>query len=135
MTAHRILIIEDNSLNLELVTDLLEAGGFVVSWARTAEEGLSMALQQLPDLVLMDFNLPGLDGLSAIKRLKADPATRHLTAVALTSCAMVGDEESALNAGCDGYLTKPIDTRTFPAAVRHFIALAESRQPNNHPRT
>jgi CheY-like chemotaxis protein len=124
MTRNRILIIEDNVLNLELATDLLEANGFVVSSAQTAEEGLRMARELMPDLVLMDFSLPGMDGLSATRNLKADPATRHLAVVGLTANAMKGDEETALNAGCDGYLTKPIDTRTFIAAVTQFIASA-----------
>jgi CheY-like chemotaxis protein len=128
MTRNRILIIEDNVLNLELATDLLEANGFVVSSAQTAEEGLRMARELMPDLVLMDISLPGMDGLSATKNLKADPATRQLAVVGLTANAMKGDEEIALNAGCDGYLTKPIDTRTFIAAVTQFIASASSRQ-------
>ena len=129
MTGNRILIIEDNLLNLELAKDLLEANGFVVYSARTAEEGLRMARKLLPDLVLMDFGLPGMDGLSATKNLKTDPATRHLTIVGLTAHAMKGDEELALNAGCDGYLTKPIDTRTFVATVKNFLASANLRQP------
>ena len=128
MTRNRILIIEDNLLNLELATDLLEANGFVVSSAPAAEAGLRMARELLPDLVLMDFSLPGMDGLSAIKNLKADPATRHLTVVGLTAYAMKGDEEIALNAGCDGYLTKPIDTRTFIATIKKFIASRNLRQ-------
>ena len=127
MTGNKILIIEDNLLNLELETDLLEANGFVVFSAQTAEEGLRMARELLPDLVLMDFSLPGMDGLSATKNLKADPATRHLAVVALTANAMKGDEEIALNAGCDGYLTKPIDTRTFIATINQFIASAKLR--------
>jgi CheY-like chemotaxis protein len=81
----------------------------------------------MPDLVLMDFSLPGMDGLSATKNLKADPATRHLTVIGLTAHAMRGDEQIALNAGCDGYLTKPIDTRTFIATIKKFIASADSR--------
>jgi CheY-like chemotaxis protein len=81
----------------------------------------------------MDFSLPGMDGLSATKHLKADPATRHLTVVGLTACAMKGDEEAALKAGCDGYLTKPIDTRTFIAAVKNFIASANSRHTKYNP--
>jgi CheY-like chemotaxis protein len=128
MTGHKILIIEDNPLNLELATDLLEANGFVVYSAPTAEEGLRLARELLPDLVLMDFSLPGMDGLSATKNLKTDPATRQLTVVGLTANAMKGDEELALNAGCDGYLTKPIDTRTFVATVNKFITSAKSRQ-------
>ena len=122
MTGKKILIIEDNPLNLELATDLLEANGFIVSSAQTGEEGLRMARELLPDLVLMDFSLPGMDGLTATKNLKTDPATSHLSVVGLTANAMKGDAEAALAAGCDGYLTKPIDTRTFIAAVTRFIA-------------
>jgi CheY-like chemotaxis protein len=128
MTGKKILIIEDNLLNLELTTDLLEANGFVVHSAQTAEEGLRLARELLPDLVLMDFSLPGMDGLSATQNLKADPLTRRLIVVGLTANAMKGDEELALHAGCDGYLTKPIDTRTFIAAVTEFIASAHLRQ-------
>ena len=124
MTGRKILIIEDNLLNLELATDLLEANGFEVHSAQTAEVGLRMALTLLPDLVLMDFSLPGMDGLSATKHLKNDPATRHLMVVGLTANAMKGDEELALNVGCDGYLTKPIDTRTFATTVKNLIAAA-----------
>ena len=131
MTQNKILIIEDNLLNLELATDLLEANGFVVSSAQTAEEGLRLAREILPDLVLMDFGLPGMDGLCATKDLKANPATRHLTVVGLTAHAMKGDEEIALNAGCDGYLTKPIDTRTFIETITRFIASATLRQTTN----
>jgi CheY-like chemotaxis protein len=133
MTGNKILIIEDNLLNLELATDLLEANGFAASSAQTAEEGLRMARELLPDLVLMDFSLPGMDGLSATKHLKADPATRHLTVVGLTAYAMKSDEAAALNAGCDGYLTKPIDTRTFIATVKNFIASANLCQTKSNP--
>jgi CheY-like chemotaxis protein len=128
MTGQKILIVEDNLLNLELATDLLEVNGFAVHSAQTAEEGLRLAREILPDLVLMDFSLPGMDGLTATKNLKADPATRHLSVVGLTANAMKGDAEAALAAGCDGYLTKPIDTRTFIATVAKFIASANLRQ-------
>jgi CheY-like chemotaxis protein len=131
MTGKKILIIEDNLLNLELATDLLEANGFTIFSAQTAEEGLRMARELLPDLLLMDFSLPGMDGLTATKNLKADPATRHVSVVGLTANAMKGDAEAALAAGCDGYLTKPIDTRTFIAAVNKFIASAKLRQTKN----
>jgi CheY-like chemotaxis protein len=133
MTGHKILIIEDNPLNLDLATDLLEVDGFIVNSAVTAEEGLRMARELLPDLVLMDFGLPGMDGLCATKNLKANPATRHLTVVGLTANAMKGDEEIARNAGCDGYLTKPINTRTFTETIRRFIASANLRQTTNDP--
>jgi CheY-like chemotaxis protein len=125
----RVLVVEDNLLNLELVTDLLEASGHIVSHARTAEEGLRLAQQILPEVILMDLSLPGMDGLAATKALRANPATGHLPIIALTAHAMKGDDVSALNAGCDGYLTKPIDTRTFVARVLEFIAAADSRHP------
>ena len=130
MNGHKILIIEDNQLNLELATDLLEANGFNVSSARSAEEGLRMAREILPDLVLMDVSLPGMDGLCATKDLKADPLTRHLIIVGLTAHAMKGDEAIALDAGCDGYLTKPINTRTFVATITQFIESLSHRQAN-----
>jgi CheY-like chemotaxis protein len=123
----RILVVEDNLLNLELVTDLLEADGFIVCQAHTAEEGLRAAHELSPDLILMDLSLPGLDGLAATRALRDDSATRRLTIIALTAHAMRGDETLALHAGCDGYLTKPIDTRTFAAKVAAFIAAANSR--------
>jgi CheY-like chemotaxis protein len=124
----RILVVEDNPLNLELVTDLLEAAGYAVCPARTAEEAFRATLDLSPDLILMDVSLPGLDGLAATRVLKADPATRHLPIIALTAHAMKGDEALALRAGCDGYLAKPIDTRTFVNQVAAFIAEANSRQ-------
>ena len=133
MTQNKIIIIEDNLLNLELATNLLEANGFVVASAQTAEEGLRLAHELLPDLVLMDISLPGMDGLSATKLLKGDPATRQLIVVGLTANAMKGDEEIALKAGCDGYLTKPIDTRTFVATVKAFIAAANGQSAKSNP--
>ena len=123
----RILVVEDNLLNLELVTDLLEAAGFIVCPAHTAEEAFRAARELSPDLVLMDLSLPGLDGLAATRSLRADLTTYHLTIIALTAHAMKGDEALALQAGCDGYLTKPLDTRTFAAKVAAFIAAANSR--------
>lgn len=117
----KILVIEDNRLNLELVTDLLEANGFVVFSAQTAEEGLRMARELSPALVLMDFSLPGMDGLTATRKIKSDPATRHLGVIGLTAHAMRGDQEVALASGCDGYLTKPIDTSTFIESITRFM--------------
>ncbi len=133
MTPQKILIIEDNLLNLELATDLLVASGFVVYSAQTAEEGLRMAAEISPDLVLMDFGLPGMDGLAAAKELKANPATRHLAVVGHSAHAMKGDKELALSAGCDGYLTKPIQTRTFVATITRFMASASERSSAGSP--
>jgi CheY-like chemotaxis protein len=132
MTDKKILIIEDNLLNLELAADLLELNGFVVFSAQTAEEGLRMAREIMPDLVLMDWGLPGMDGLSATRELKTNPATRHLTVVGLTAHAMKGDTEIAFKAGCDGYLTKPMDTRTFIENVTRFMALGDLHQTINN---
>jgi CheY-like chemotaxis protein len=118
---NRVLVIEDNLLNLELVRDLLEAHGFGVLHARTAEEGIRLARETHPDLVLMDLSLPGMDGLAATRALRADSLTKNLKIIALTAHAMKGDETIALEAGCDGYLTKPIDTRKFVPFLRDFI--------------
>jgi len=123
MSSATILIIEDNPLNVELASDLLEASGFRVHATRTAEDGIRLARELSPELVLMDIGLPGMDGLCATRTLKSDAATSHLVVVGLTAHAMKGDEQTALDAGCDGYLTKPIDTRTFVATIKDFIAV------------
>jgi CheY-like chemotaxis protein len=122
MKGPTILIIEDNPLNVELASDLLEANGFDIHSTRTAEDGIRLARELMPELVLMDIGLPGMDGLCATRTLKGDPATARLTVVGLTAHAMKGDEGIALDAGCDGYLTKPIDTRSFVSAIKDFIA-------------
>ncbi len=121
MNGIHVLIIEDNQLNFELMADLLEANGCTVQQAQSAEEGLDLARASSPDLVLMDFSLPGMDGLCATRALKSDPPTRHLPVIAVTAHAMKGDEEIARSAGCDGYLTKPIDTRTFIPTLARFL--------------
>ena len=133
MTGCKILIIEDNEFNLELATDLLEANGFLVVSSRTAEEGLRLAREISPDLVLMDLGLPGMNGLCATKNLKANPATRQLIVVGITAHAMKGDQEICLQAGFDGYLTKPIDTRTFIESISRFMALAGPRPTTKTP--
>jgi two-component system cell cycle response regulator DivK len=117
-----VLVIEDNPLNSGLVVDLLEVNGIDVRCAESAEAGIRLAHEIKPDLVLMDINLPGMDGLSATKILKSDPATSHLTVVGLTAHAMNGDADVALDGGFDGYLTKPFDTRTFAARIKSFIS-------------
>jgi len=121
MAGKTILIVEDNLLNLELATELLEASGYLVLKADSAENGLRLARTASPALILMDLSLPGMDGLAATRALKSDPATTHLKIVALTAHAMKGDDEIARQAGCIGYLTKPIDTRTFTATIAGFI--------------
>jgi len=116
-----ILIIEDNPLNLELATDILEAAGYTVRQALSGEEGLRAARADPPDLILMDLRLPGVDGYAALRALKADPGTSHVPTVALTAQAMKGDEAKVRAAGFDGYITKPIDTRTLPETVARLL--------------
>jgi two-component system, cell cycle response regulator DivK len=121
MAGETILVIEDNPLNLELVRALLEKLGYIVIDSGTAEEGIERAKAEQPQLILMDINLPGTDGLTATTLLKAEPTTRHIPVVALTAHAMKGDDERVQTAGCDGYMTKPIDTRSFAGAVARFL--------------
>lgn len=129
MKPARILVIEDTPANLELVTDLLELAGHTVLSAGSAEPGLELARREQPDLILMDVSLPGMDGLAATRRLKADPATQHIPVVALTSHAMRGDEQQAKAAGCLAYLTKPLDTRAFAGRINALLA-ARLAHPN-----
>ncbi len=117
----KILIVEDTPVNMELVTDLLEVAGYQVIQAETAETGIERARAEAPDLILMDIGLPGLDGLTAAGILKRGQLTKDIPIIALTSHAMKDDEERITAAGCDGYITKPIDTREFPKTVAGFI--------------
>ncbi|UCE40876.1 MAG: response regulator [Candidatus Aminicenantes bacterium] len=121
MAGEKILIIEDNPMNMELTTDLLKVSGYVIIQAETAEEGIAMAREQLPDLIIMDIGLPVMDGLSAVEILKKDEKTKDIPILALTSYAMKGDREKILEAGCEGYLAKPIDTRKFADEVRAIL--------------
>lgn len=116
----KILVVEDNPLNLELTTDLLEMAGHQVLQAESGERVLEIVRQDLPDLILMDVSLPGKDGLELTSELKADPELRGIPVVAVTAHAMAGDQERVLAVGCEGYLTKPIDTRTFAQQVERF---------------
>ena len=124
MKIARILVVDDNPTNLKLVSDLLAFEGHEVLNAMDAEEAQIVLADTLPDLILMDIALPGMDGLTLTRLLKADPRTRHIRVVALTAFAMKGDEQKALDAGCDGYITKPINTRTLPGEVAGILALA-----------
>ena len=121
MASETILIVEDNFMNMELVTDILEANGYRVIQAITGNEALNKVNETSPDLVLMDIQLPGLDGLTATGIIKDNPETRDIPIIALTAHAMRGDEEKALMAGCDGYISKPIDTRALPITVREHL--------------
>ena len=120
-----ILVVEDNEANQMLARAVLELEGYAVEVAGSAAEAFDVLGARQPDLILMDVQLPGEDGLSATRRLKADPATAPIPVVALTAHAMTGDRDLALNAGCAGYIAKPIDTRTFGAQVRQFLLIAD----------
>jgi two-component system cell cycle response regulator DivK len=121
MTGESILIVDDNAINLKLAKVLLEREGYAVATASDAEEAIEMVKTCNPTLILMDIQLPGMDGLSLTRQLKADPATRHIAIVALTAYAMKGDDLKAKEAGCDGYITKPIDLDTLPGAIAKFV--------------
>lgn len=119
-----ILIVEDNAVNLKLMRVLLTSEGYEVRTATEAEEALEILKKFWPRLILMDIQLPGIDGLELTRRLKADPATRDIGILALTAYAMKGDEERVLKAGCDGYIAKPIDTRRLPEMVAEYLKKA-----------
>lgn len=121
MDTATILVVEDNPLNMELVCDILEANGYAVYQASAADEGIKIAKENIPHLILMDIQLPGMDGLAATQILKNDIITRDIPVVALTAHAMKGDEQKAFEAGCCGYITKPIDTRELPKLVKTFF--------------
>jgi two-component system cell cycle response regulator DivK len=117
-----ILVVEDNAANMQLSTFLLESAAYTVLAATNAEIGLTLARERRPDLILMDIQLPGMDGLQATALLKADETTRDIPVIALTALAMKGDEERILAAGCDGYIAKPLDYKDFLAAIKARLA-------------
>lgn len=122
MAGPPILIVDDNPVNLKLARVTLAIAGYDVRTAADAEEALALLAAFHPRLILMDIQLPGMDGLTLTRRLKADAATRGIVILALTAYAMKGDEQKALDAGCDGYITKPIDTRMLPVLVARHLA-------------
>jgi CheY-like chemotaxis protein len=122
MKKKTVLMIEDNEFNMILARDLLQFEDFTVVDAYDAEAGIRKAHETKPDLILMDIQLPGMDGLAATRIIKKDPALREIPVVALTACAMKEDKKQAIAAGCIGYIPKPIDTRSFVKVVAQFIA-------------
>lgn len=121
MSNKTILVIEDNELNMKLVRSLLKMGKYEVLEASDAETGMKLLRKQKPDLILMDIQLPGMDGLTATKMIKADPDMQDIPVVAFTSFAMDGDEKKAFQAGCVGYITKPLDTHNFLISLEKFF--------------
>ena len=117
----RILVVEDDQASRRLVTAILELEGYDVEVATTAAQASRLIIERGPDLILMDVQLPGEDGLSFTRRLKADPLTAGIPIVAVTALVTSGDRERTIAAGCDGYLAKPVDTRTFASDIRRFL--------------
>lgn len=122
MANARILIVEDNPKNLKLIRDLLQFKGYQTIEADSAEAGIELAREQHPTLILMDIQLPGIDGREAMKVLKADASTQQIPIIALTASAMKGDRERLLAEGFDGYIPKPIDIKAFPEQLESFLS-------------
>jgi two-component system cell cycle response regulator DivK len=121
MGAATVLVVEDNSLNMKLVRDVLQMAGYTVLEATTGEEGVRLALASLPDLVLMDLQLPGIDGTEALRQIQQQAGERMMPVVAVTASAMPSDREAAARAGFDGFLEKPINVRALPAQVASYL--------------
>jgi two-component system, cell cycle response regulator DivK len=126
MSGHRILVVEDNPLNLKLVRDVLTAFGYEVVEAQSGEEGVALAGTCSPDLVLMDLQLPGIDGYEALRLLRQDPGFGDVPVVAVTAFAMTTDRERTSREGFDGYIGKPISVRELPDQVRGFLGNGRS---------
>jgi len=118
-----VLVVEDNDMNMQLVEYLLEEGGYAIVKATSGEEALALTRSetQRPDLILMDIHLPGMDGLSVVREMKSDDRTNQIPILALTAHAMRGDKDRFLEAGCDGYISKPIDVKTFLTSIEQYM--------------
>jgi len=127
MTGERILIVDDNRPNTRLLHFILADEGHEVRTAHDAADALAVLQEFTPRLILMDLQMPGMDGLTLTRKLKADPATRDILVIAVTAYAMKGDEDKALAAGCDGYISKPIDTQALPRLVSDCIGRSDAR--------
>ncbi|MBW8847424.1 MAG: response regulator [Burkholderiales bacterium] len=121
MAGERVLLVDDNELNLDLAQYVLEADGFVVDRALHVDEAWARLRAYRPDIALVDIQLPGSDGLSLVRAIKATPGLADIPVIAFTAYAMQGDEQRFLAAGCDGYLAKPIDVHSFAAQVRSYL--------------
>ncbi len=122
MSARKILVVEDNDMNMQLVEFLLEEGGYEIVKATSGEEALAITRDGVaPDLILMDIHLPGMDGLSVVRAMKGEERTARIPILALTAHAMRGDKDRFLEAGCDGYISKPIDVKTFISSIERYL--------------
>lgn len=121
MAGERILLVEDNALNRRVTEFILKSQGYVVIEAKSGHEALELSRVHLPDLILMDLQLPGLDGFATTRALKSEARTQFIPVVALTAYAMSGDEDRAIAAGCEGYITKPVDPDKFPELVAAYL--------------
>lgn len=121
MSKERILVVDDNATNLKLVAYLMKANGYEVDTALDAESALEKIAANPPRVILMDLQLPGIDGLELTRRLKSDPSTAGIIIIAVTAYAMKGDRDKAVLAGCDDYITKPLDTRTLPETIARHL--------------
>ena len=128
-----ILVVDDNPTNLKLAADVLECEGYAILHARDAAEAQAVIAQTVPDLILMDIQMPGMDGLTLTRLLKKNPAYAQVHIVALTAFAMKGDDRKALAAGCDGYITKPIETRKLPAQIAEILQRPPAQPTDNPP--
>lgn len=118
----RVMLIEDNAMNARLVEHVLGRDGFEVSVLVSAEDSIEKAMELNPDIILMDIQLPGIDGLEATRQLKKNPATCNIPVIAITAHAMRGDEERILAAGCEGYISKPVNTRELSEKLKQYLA-------------
>ena len=121
MAKARVLIIEDNIDNYELVQFLLERAGYESFWARSGREGISILKTEKPDLILMDLSLPEMDGWTATERIKADVETKHIPIIALTAHTLPSERKRAIDAGCNGYLSKPLNLETFVQTIEETL--------------
>ena len=121
MAGERVLVVDDNASNRLLLESLLDSEGYEVRTARNAEEALQELQRLSPQVILMNMQLPGMDGFELTRRIKGAAATRDIVVIAVTAYAMEGDEQRALDAGCDGYLSKPINTRTLSSMIDEYI--------------
>ena len=121
MSNKNVMVVEDNEKNRKLIRVVLKAKGYNVIEATTGEEALSLLKEQIPDIILMDIQLPGIDGLTLIRQIKADVDKKDIPIIAVTAHAMKGDQQKILDTGCDAYMSKPIDTRELPLTIEKYL--------------